>query len=113
LPLEITQREVEGVYVLALEGRLVLGAESSGFLKTVENILASGNTQLVINLERVNYIDSAGLGALIEVRQHTTAVGGRLALSSLRPNFSEVLRSSRLINIFETFQTEAAAIQSF
>ena len=113
MALEITRREVEGVYVLTLQGRLVLGAESRGFVTTVDNLLRSGNLWFVINLDRVIYIDSAGLGALIEARQNVTAVGGRLALSNPRPNFLQVLRTSRLRTIFETFPTEVAAIQSF
>jgi len=64
VPLEITQREMNGIYLLALRGRLVLGEESNGFRATVENLLSSGATKIVVNLERVNYVDSAGLGAL-------------------------------------------------
>jgi anti-sigma B factor antagonist len=104
---------VEGVYVLALRGRLVLGEESSGFRRTVDNLLSLGKTRIVINLERVNYIDSAGLGTLIEVYRATRARGGRLTLSTLGPKFREALQFSRLLQIFETFPTEAAAIASF
>jgi anti-sigma B factor antagonist len=111
--LEIIQREIEGICVLALRGRLVLGEESVGFRKTVENILSSGITRLVINLEQVNYIDSAGLGALIEVHRTTNAQGGRLKLSNLRPNFTQALQHARLLSIFDTFLTERAAVESF
>ena len=83
MPLEITQRETNGIYLLALKGRLVLGEESSGLLTTIDNLLASGATRVVINLEQVNYVDSAGLGALIEMHRKTKAKRRRLeALSS-------------------------------
>jgi anti-anti-sigma factor len=113
LPLEITQREVKGVYVLTLQGRLVLGQESAGFRATAENLLSSGATRIVINLAKANFIDSAGLGALIEAHRTTKAKGGRLALCNLGPNFRQALEFARLLTIFETFATEAAAFESF
>jgi anti-anti-sigma factor len=112
LPLEITQREVEGVYVLALRGRLVLGEESSGFRATVERLLSSGATRLVLNLEHVNYVDSAGLGALIEAHRTTKAKGGRVKLSNLGPKFTQALQVVHLIEMFETFPNEAGAVGS-
>ena len=78
MPLEITQREMNGIYLLALNGRLVLGKESSGLLTVIDNLLASGGTRIVINLEHVNYVDSAGLGTLIETHRKTKARGGYL-----------------------------------
>ena len=113
MPLHIIKREVEGVYVLALEGRLALGEESRGFRRAVEDIFASGITRFVINLERVNYIDSAGLGALIEVHRTTRARGGSLRLSNLSPNIKQALQLARSLSIFETFSTEAEAIANF
>src|SRR4029077_20277524 len=56
--LEITQRETNGICILALTGRLVLGKESGGFRTTVENLVSSGVTRIVVNLEHANYIDS-------------------------------------------------------
>jgi anti-sigma B factor antagonist len=112
VPLEITQREADGIYILSLRGRLVLGEESSGFRATVENLLSSGNTRLVINLEHASHIDSAGLGALIEAHRTTKAQGGRLKLSNLGPKFKEALQFARLLNIFHTYPTEAVAVES-
>src|SRR5256885_14911187 len=91
MPLEITQREMNGIYLLALKGRLVLGEESSGLLAVIDNLLASGATRIVVNLEQVNYVDSAGLGALIEMHRKTKAKGGGLKLCHLRPNLKQAL----------------------
>src|SRR5947199_41660 len=110
VPLEITQREMNGIYLLALRGRLVLGEESSGFRTTVDNLLSLGATRIVVNLEHVNYVDSAGLGALIEAHRKTKAQGGRLKLSNLGPNFKQALELARLLTIFDTCPTEAAAV---
>ena len=109
----MTQREANGIYILTLSGRLVLGQESSGFRTTVNNLLSSGATRIVVDLEHANYIDSAGLGALIEAHRTTKANGGRLALCSLGPNFRQALEFARLLPIFETFPNEAAAVRSF
>jgi len=111
--LEITQREINGIYVLALTGRLVLGEESNGLRTTVEKLLSVSATKIVVNLEHVHYVDSAGLGALIEMHRKTTAKGGRLVLSNLGPNLKRALEIARLLPIFETCTTEAAAMAAF
>ena len=113
MPLEITQREMNGIYLLALKGRLVLGQESRGLLTMIDNLHASGAARIVINLEQVNYVDSAGLGALIEIHQKTKAKGGSLKLCNLGLNLRKALEIARLLRIFETCPTETAAIASF
>ena len=113
MPLEITQREVKGVCVLALKGRLRLGEESTGFRSTIDNLLSTGVTKIIVNLEEVNYVDSAGLGALIEAHRSAKAKGGHLKLSNLGPKFKQALETVRLTKIFETFPTEAAALETF
>lgn len=113
VPLEITQRETNGIYLLALRGRLVLGDESIGLRTTVDNLLSSGAKRIVINLEHVDYVDSAGLGSLIEMHRNTKAKGGRLKLCSLGPNLKRALEIARLLPIFETCPTEAVAMASF
>jgi len=113
MPLEITQREMNGIYLLALKGRLVMGEESSGLLTLIDKLLASGATRMVINLEQVRYVDSAGLGALIEMQRKTKAKGGSLKLCHLGPNLRQALEMARLLPIFETCATETAAVASF
>ncbi len=113
MPLEITQRETNGVYLLSLSGRLVLGEESIGLRTMIDNLLTSGATRMVINLERVNYVDSAGLGALIEMHRKAKAKGGRLLLCNLGPKLKQALEIARLLPIFETCPSEAEAVASF
>ena len=113
MPLEITQRETNGVYLLALKGRLVFGDESIGFRTTMDNLLSSGATRIVVNLEHVQFVDSAGLSSLIEAHRRTKAQGGQLKLSNLGPNFKRALELARLLPIFETSPTESAAIAGF
>src|SRR5271167_4976396 len=113
VPLEITQRETNGIYLLALKGRLALGQESGGVLTMVDTLLASGATRIVINLEQVNYVDSAGLGALIEMHRKSKAEGVGLKLCHLGPNLRQALEITRLLPIFETCPTETIAVASF
>jgi anti-sigma B factor antagonist len=113
MSLEITQRETNGIYLLALKGRLVLGEESRGLLTLIDNLLASGATRMVINLEQVNYVDSAGIGALIEMQRKTKAKGGSMKLCHLGPNLRQALEMARLLPIFDTCASESAAVASF
>lgn len=113
MALEITERELEGVYVLVLRGRLVLGEESGRFRSTVETLLSKGATRIVVSLYDVNSIGTSGLGSLIDALQGSKARGGLLKLASPSPRCKQVLHSSDLQGMIEIFPTEAAAIQSF
>jgi anti-sigma B factor antagonist len=79
----------------------------------IDNLLVSGATRIVVNLEHVNSVDSAGLGALIEMHRKTKAKGGRLVLAHLGPKLRQALEIARLLTLFETFATEADAVASF
>jgi anti-sigma B factor antagonist len=113
VPLEITQRETNGIYVLTLNGRLVLGPESIGLRTTIDSLLSSGAARIVVGLEHVNSVDSAGIGALIEIHRKTKAQGGRLMLANLGPKLRHALEIARLLPIFETYATETEAVASF
>ena len=113
MPLEITQRETNGIYLLTLQGRLMLGPESNGLRTTIDSLLASGATRIVVCLEHVTSVDSAGLGTLIEIHRKTKAKGGRLVLAHLGPKLKQALEIARLLTIFETFASEADALASF
>lgn len=113
MPLEITQRETNGIYVLTLAGRLVLGPESIGLRATVDKLLSSGATKIVVGLEHVNSVDSAGIGSLIEIHRKTKAQGGRLMLAHLGPKLRQALEMARLLTIFETYATETDAVAGF
>jgi anti-anti-sigma factor len=113
MSLEIIQRETDGIYVLSLKGRLALGQESSGLRTMIDNLLAAGATRIIINLEHVHYVDSAGLGTLIELHRKAKTKGGRLLLCHLGPKLQQAVEIARLLPLFETSPTEAAAIASF
>ncbi len=113
MALKITSREVEGVAVLALEGRIVLGEESNALRENVKKLLAENKKDIVLNMSNVTYIDSAGLGTLVASHHSARSQGAALKLSSLGSKFQEVLQVTRLLTVFDVFDSEAAAVRSF
>jgi len=111
--LKITDRLVEGVAVLALDGRIVLGEESNALREKVKSLLAAGQKKVVLNMENVTYIDSAGLGSLVASHTSAQAQGASLKLSHLGSKFQEILQVTRLITVFDVYPSEAAAVHSF
>jgi anti-sigma B factor antagonist len=111
--LRMTDREVGGVNVIDLDGRIVLGEESNAFREKVKSLLAAGKKNIVLNLSNVSYIDSAGLGTLVATFHSARSQGATLKLSNLGSKFKEVLQVTKLMTVFDTYDSEAAAIQSF
>jgi anti-sigma B factor antagonist len=111
--LRMTDRDVSGVNVLDIEGRIVLGEESNAFREKVKGLLAAGKKKIVLNLANVTYIDSAGLGTLVATFHSARSQGATLKLANLGAKFKEVLQVTKLMTVFDTYDNEAAAIQSF
>jgi anti-sigma B factor antagonist len=111
--LRMTDRDVSGVNVLDIEGRIVLGEESNAFRERVKSLLAAGKKKIVLNLANVTYIDSAGLGTLVATFHSARSQGATLKLTNLGSKFKEVLQVTKLMTVFDTYDNEAAAIQSF
>ncbi len=113
MALRMTDREVNGVNVIDLEGRIVLGEESNSFRERVKGLLAAGKKKIVLNLANVSYIDSAGLGTLVATFHSARSQGATLKLANLGQKFKEVLQVTKLMTVFDTYDNEAAAVQSF
>jgi anti-sigma B factor antagonist len=111
--LKITDRVVDGVAVEELEGRIVLGEESSALREKVKSLLAAGQKKIVLNMDNVTYIDSSGLGALVASHTSARTQGATLKLSNLGSKFQEILQITKLLTVFEVYDSEAAAISSF
>jgi anti-sigma B factor antagonist len=109
----MTERDVNGVIVLDIEGRIVLGDESNSFRERVKSLLAAGQKKIVLNLANVTYIDSAGLGTLVATFHSARSQGALLKLANLGAKFKEVLQVTKLMTVFDTYDSEEAAIQSF
>jgi anti-sigma B factor antagonist len=113
MALKMNRLEVGGVTVVGLEGRVVLGEESNAFRDQVKNMLASGKKNIVLNMDRVSYIDSAGLGALVAAHHSARSQGASLKLSNLGTKFQEILQVTKLLTVFDVYDSEAAAVHSF
>jgi anti-sigma B factor antagonist len=112
MALKITTREVDGVAVLALDGRIVLGEETSELREKVKSLVGEGKKNIILNLSNVTLIDSAGLGALVTAHSSAKSRGASLRLSNLGTRFNELLQITKLYTIFEISETEADAMRA-
>jgi anti-sigma B factor antagonist len=110
--LKITNREVDGVDVLALDGRVVFGEETSSVRDQVKTLLAAGKKKLVLNMEKVSFVDSTGLGMMVGVRQSAKTAGAQLRLCNVEARYSDLLKMTQLWPLFEVSATEADAIRA-
>ncbi|PYU16169.1 MAG: anti-sigma factor antagonist [Acidobacteria bacterium] len=113
MALKMTNREVDGVSVVALEGRIVLGEESNALRERIKSLLAADQKKIVLNMDNVTYIDSAGLGTLVAAHTSAKSQKAGLKLSNLGSKFQEVLQVTKLLTVFDVYDSEAAAIGSF
>jgi anti-sigma B factor antagonist len=111
--LKITDGEVDGVAVVRLEGRIVLGENTSALREKVKGLIASGKKKLVLNMNDVTMIDSSGLGALVTAYSATKSGGASLRLSNLGSKFQGLLQITKLVTVFEVSGTEAEAVAAF
>ncbi|MBV9301038.1 MAG: STAS domain-containing protein [Acidobacteriaceae bacterium] len=113
MALEITEREVEGITLLELHGRLVAGADAAELRQRVTQELEAGHKSIILDLQHVHFIDSSGLGTLVVAHTQATRAGGGVKL--LRPSRRNIqlLILTKLSTIFEIFDDEQAAINSF
>ena len=112
MSLEITERTRDGVFILALKGRLTVG-EATSVHEKVNQVLASGCPNLVLDLSAVDYIDSMGLGSLLICFTSAKKAGGALKLLNPSRRNIELLLLTKLHTIFEVFAEEEDAVNSF
>ena len=113
MDLNILNKQIGNVSVVALKGRIVLGEGSSSLRERLKNLVEDGKKKIVLNMANVTYIDSAGLGTLVAAHISAKKQGAALLLSDLGNKFHEVLQITRLLTIFNVYPTEAEAISSF
>ncbi len=111
--LEIEQREKEGVVVLDVKGGLVVGDPASALREKLRQLLADKRHNVVLNLAGVDYIDSTGLGAMVVCFTSLRKAGGKLVLLNLNRRQIELLVLTKLSTVFEIFDDEQAAVNSF
>ena len=113
MALKITNREVDGVAVVALDGRIVLGEETSALREKIKNLVGEGKKKIVLNMNGVTLIDSSGLGALVAAYSSAKSSGASMRLSNLGSHLNQLLQMTKLLTVFEAYNSEAEAVRSF
>lgn len=111
--LEIANRDREGISLLDMKGRLIAGPDVAAFRAAVEVAAATPGARIILNLLNVDYIDSTGLGAMVMCATRTKNSGGVAKLLNLNRRNVELLVLTKLDLIFEVFDDEMNAVNSF
>jgi anti-sigma B factor antagonist len=111
--LEITERHVGPVTIVDLNGQLVVDDGEREFRQTIDVLVAAGQINILVDLGKVTYMDSGGVGALVAKYLHVTKRGGKMKLLNLSRRANRVLRIARLVSVFEVFEDEEEAVRSF
>jgi anti-sigma B factor antagonist len=111
--MEISERTVGDVTVVDLSGRIVMGDGDTILKDKVRSLAQQGRTKIVMNLGQVSYVDSAGLGALVQGYATINKQGGTMKLLHVTKRLQDLLSITKLLTVFETFDDEQAAVGSF
>ena len=111
--MEIEERTLENVVVLDLKGKLTIGEGDELLKERINNLMQQGHRNLLLNLENVPYVDSAGLGGIVHTYTTVSRQGGKLKLVNLTKRITDLLAITKLLTVFETFESEADAVSSF
>ena len=112
MQLRLSSRMMEGVFVVDCNGRIVFGEEAGAVREFVKGAL-SQHKQIVLNLKNVTYIDSVGLGTLVGLYTSARSAGGAVKLSQLTERVGQLLQVTKLVTVFETYNSDEAAVKSF
>lgn len=113
MSLEINQRDREGITILDLKGRIVLGSEASSFRETVSPLINGEGAKLILNMRDIAYVDSTGLGALVFCASAARKHDGVIRLLQMNARNLELLVTTKLETIFQNFTEEQDAVNSF
>ena len=111
--MQIEERTVGDVLILDVKGRITLGEGDEILKDKVNSLLNQGLKKIVLNLAEVPYIDSAGLGEIVRTYTTVSRQGGSLKLLSLTKRITDLLAITKLLTVFETYESESEAVQSF
>ena len=113
MALRIEVKESDGVTVMTMAGRVTLGDESNELRTRIKEVLAEGKKRVVLDLGDVSYIDSAGLGALVSAYTSARNGGGEIKLASVTKRFHELLNITKLVTVFDVYDSVEDAMKSF
>ncbi len=113
MALSIASREVDGVTVLDLSGRITLGEGSVQLREAIRDLIGKGQKRILLNLGDVSYIDSSGLGELVSAYTTSKNQGAALKLLNLTNKVKDVLQLTKLYTVFDIYDAEVTAIASY
>ena len=113
MAMRIDERAVGDVTVLTVQGRMTRNDGYGSVKQRVGELLAAGRRQLVLDLGHVRYMDSTCIGELVSAFLTTRSQGGTLKFTGVSDRIAELLTVAKLDTVFEVFETDTAALQSF
>ena len=111
--MEIVERQTGAVMILDLKGELVIGDGDELLKDKINSMIQQGHTNLLLNLEGVPYVDSAGLGQMVSTLNTVRRQGGALKLLNLTKRIEDLLSITKLLTVFDAFDNEQEALDSF
>jgi anti-sigma B factor antagonist len=113
MSLKSSARQVDGITILDLSGRITLGEGSVVLRDTIREVLGKGEKKILLNLGDVTYIDSSGIGELVSAFTAVRKEGGELKLLNLTKKVQDLLQITKLYTVFDVRDDEATAVSSF
>ena len=111
--MQIEERVVNEVTILDLKGKITLGDGDEVLKDKINSLVLQNRRRILLNLAEVPYIDSAGLGEVVRTYTTVSRQGGQLKLVNLTKRITDLLSITKLLTVFETFDTEAEALKSY
>jgi anti-sigma B factor antagonist len=111
--MQIDERQVGEVMILDLKGKMTLGEGDELLKDKINSVVSQGRKKLLLNLEGVPYIDSAGLGEIVRTYTTVSKQGGKLKLLNLTKRIQDLLAITKLVTVFEIYESEDEAVKSF
>ena len=111
--MQISERIINDVTILDLEGRITIDDGAELLRDKVRSIMFQGRNKLLINLAKVPYLDSGGLGELVRCSISANKANGAVKLMGLNGKITDLLAITKLVTVFDTFETELDALVSF
>ena len=112
--MEISQRTVSDVVIVDISGKITLGEGGDAILKDkMRSLIQQGHKKLLLNLGDVAYVDSAGLGEIVQAYATVNKDGGKLKLLNVTKRIKDLLSITKLLTVFDTFDNETEAVASF
>jgi anti-sigma B factor antagonist len=113
MSVKLTTHQIGDVTIVDTSGKLTMGEGTSALRTKIRELVEGGSRRIVLNMADVSYMDSSGLGELIAAHTTVTRAGGEIKLLNLAKRVHDLLKLTKLYTVFETFEAETSAVDSF